>query len=70
MYQLPCLLRPNSVNPYSEAPLLIIVGSIFVAIMLLFVSVRIYTKTKIVGKSSPDDCTSAPIFALGENSSL
>ena len=49
---------PNYVNPYSEGPVLIIVGSIFVAIMLLFVSVRIYTKVKIVGKSSPDDCMS------------
>ncbi|CAD6591540.1 MAG: hypothetical protein ASARMPREDX12_005214 [Alectoria sarmentosa] len=48
---------PNYVNPYSEGPVLIIVGSIFVAIMLLFVSVRIYTKVKIVGKSSPDDYT-------------
>lgn len=49
---------PNYVNPYSEGSVLIIVGSIFVAIMLLFVSVRIYTKVKIVGKSSPDDCMS------------
>lgn len=55
-------VRPNYVNPHSEAPLLIIMGSIFVAIMLLFVSVRIYTKIKVVGKSSPDDCTSAPKF--------
>ena len=49
---------PSHVDPYSDGPVLIIVGSILVAVMLLFVSVRIYTKVKIVRKSSPDDCES------------
>ena len=52
----PAGVTPNHKNPYSDGPVLIIVGSVLVAVMLLFVCVRIYTKVKIVGKSSPDDC--------------
>ena len=47
---------PNLVDPGSEGPILIAVGSVLVAIMLLFVAVRIYTKFTIVRRSSPDDC--------------
>lgn len=52
----PAGVLPNHENPYSDGRVLIIVGSTLVAIMLLFVSVRFYTKVKIVGKSSADDC--------------
>lgn len=46
----------NPVDPYSNGPTLIVVGSILTAIMLAFIFVRIYTKAKIVGKFTPDDC--------------
>lgn len=52
----PSGVSANLVNPSSERLVLLLVGSIFVTIMLLFVFVRIYTKIKIVKKSSPDDC--------------
>lgn len=48
---------PNYTNPYSDGPILIIVGSILVFIMLIFVGARIFTKIKITRRSSPDDCT-------------
>ena len=52
----PSGVLPNLVNPYSNGPTLIAVGSVLVGLMLVFVAVRIYTKISIVGKSSPDDC--------------
>ena len=52
----PAGVLPNLENPHGDGQVLIIVGSILLAIMLLFVSVRIYTKFRIVRKSSPDDC--------------
>jgi len=51
---------PNFVDPYSSGPILISVGSVFVVIMLAFVCVRIYTKVRIVRRSSLDDCKSRP----------
>ena len=47
---------PNFVNPHSNAPILITVGSVSVALMMCFVAVRIYSKAMIVGKFSADDC--------------
>ena len=47
---------PNHVNPHSSGPVLIGVGSVLLGIMLSFVGIRIYTKSKIVKKFSPDDC--------------
>lgn len=47
---------PNLINPHSNGPILIGVGSVLVALMTVFVAVRGYTKFKIVGKSTPDDC--------------
>ena len=59
-------VSPDFANPHSDRPVLIIVGSMFVAIMLLFVSVRIYVKVNIVRKSSPDDCKSTLNWILEE----
>lgn len=47
---------PNHVNPSSSGYRLITIGSILLAIMLLCVYMRIYTKIKIVKKTSSDDC--------------
>ena len=47
---------PNFTNPPSNGHILIEVGSVLVALMLVFVGVRMYTKLKIVGKTTPDDC--------------
>ena len=49
-------LIPNSTNPGSNGPTLIAVGSVLIALMVLSVGIRVYSKIKIVGKSSPDDC--------------
>ncbi|KAL8762522.1 MAG: hypothetical protein Q9184_001482 [Pyrenodesmia sp. 2 TL-2023] len=53
---------PNYVDPQSSGPRLIAVGCILVALMLLFVATRIYTKAKIVKKFSPDDSVTAGRF--------
>ena len=47
---------PNHINPHSNGPILIGVGSVLVALMMVFVVVRGYTKFMIVGKPTPDDC--------------
>ena len=52
----PLGVRPNFDNPHSERATLISVASVLLALMLVFVIARIFTKIKIVGKSSPDDC--------------
>lgn len=54
--QPPLGVLPNLVNPYSQRPILIVVGSILISIMALFVLVRGYTKYHIVRKASWDDC--------------
>lgn len=46
---------PNHAHPYTDGPTLVAVGGIFTALALLFVSARIYTKVRLVGKWSPDD---------------
>lgn len=53
---------PNPINPYSNGPTLIAVGSVLVALMLVCVSVRVYAKFKIVGKLTPDDCKYKELF--------
>lgn len=56
---------PNLVNPDTRGPVLIIVGTIFMALMLVFATLRYYTKFFTVRKTSWDDCTLAPsIFIL------
>ncbi|MCJ1380898.1 hypothetical protein MMC17_004007 [Xylographa soralifera] len=50
---------PNFVNPYTQAPLLIITGSVFVAIMIMFVSARLYAKAFVIRKATWDDCKHA-----------
>ena len=47
---------PNPEHPYSSGYILIVVGTILLTVMLLSVCIRIYTKIRIVKKSSPDDC--------------
>lgn len=55
---------PNFVHPHSNGSTLIIVGSVSVALMMCFVAARIYTKVKIVGNFSPDDCQSLHVIQL------
>ncbi|KAL9100719.1 MAG: hypothetical protein Q9187_009332, partial [Circinaria calcarea] len=50
-------VTPNFDNPTNIGPPLLGVGAVFVAIMFIFLAIRIYVKTKIVRKSSPDDYT-------------
>lgn len=57
----PALLPPdgvtsNFVDPYTRGPVITIVGSILIALMMIFVVVRIYTKTCINRKFHWDDC--------------
>lgn len=47
---------PNHFNPHSNGPVLIAVGSAVLGLMLVCVGIRGYTKLKIVGKITPDDC--------------
>lgn len=51
-------VTPNFDNPTNIGPPLLGVGAVFVAIMFVFLAIRIYVKAKIVRKSSPDDCKS------------
>lgn len=48
---------PDHAHPHTDAPVLIAVSTVLLALTLAFVAVRIYTKTRIVGKYSPDDYT-------------
>ncbi len=48
-------VMPDHIHPHTDAPTFIAVSTVLMAIMLAFVAVRIYTKTRIVGKYSPDD---------------
>ena len=59
---------PNLQNPYSLGPVVISVGAVLLAIMVVFVLVRIYTKVKIVGKFSPDDCGYTAMNTCSEGS--
>jgi hypothetical protein len=49
---------PNLVNPESRGSVMIIVGTIMLALMLVFSGLRFYTKIFIVGKTTWDDCKS------------
>lgn len=53
-------LIPNFVDPYTRGPVIIIVDSILIALMMIFVVVRIYIKTCINRKVHWDDCQ-APV---------
>lgn len=60
---------PNLVNPHSQGPTLIVVGSILISIMTVFVLVRGYTKYHIVRKASWDDCQSHLLLYIGGSES-
>lgn len=51
-------IQPNYDNPPNIGPPLLGVGAVFIAIMLVFLAIRIYVKTKVVRKYSLDDCES------------
>ncbi|MCJ1342805.1 hypothetical protein MMC31_000994 [Peltigera leucophlebia] len=53
----PAGIIPNFVDPYTRGPIIIIVGSILIALMMSFVVVRIYIKTCINRKVHWDDLT-------------
>ncbi|KAF7502304.1 hypothetical protein GJ744_006147 [Endocarpon pusillum] len=60
----PALLPPageqiDFENPESRGPLLVILGAVFLGLMMIFVIIRVYTKTWIIRKSSWDDYTCA-----------
>ena len=48
-------VQQNLTDPSTEGPVLIGVGGAFTLLALLFVTARIYTKVKIIGKWTPDD---------------
>ena len=47
---------PNLVNPDTQGPVLLIVGSILMFFMLLLASMRFFTKLFIVRHTTWDDC--------------
>ena len=49
-------VRPNFVNPPSREHELIILEGIFVPLMLLFVSMRLFVRARITKKWGWDDC--------------
>lgn len=49
---------PNLVNPSTQGPTMIIVGSILLFFMLVFASMRFFTKLCIVRRTTLDDCES------------
>ncbi|KAI9660585.1 MAG: hypothetical protein M1821_009937 [Bathelium mastoideum] len=50
-------ITPDFSHPHSNGYVLITVGTIFLAFMLVFVSLRFYTKIKVIAKLTPDDWT-------------
>ena len=53
--------RPNFINPPSYEHTLVILEGIFVPLMLLVVSMRLYVRAKIMKKWGLDDCELYPI---------
>ena len=47
---------PNFVDPPSTGGTYVLVGSVFLAIMVSFVLLRIYYKLRIAKRFTPDDC--------------
>ena len=47
---------PNFPNPYSEANVLIAVGTVFVGLMVMFGIARLYVKVFMIRKATWDDC--------------
>lgn len=47
----------NFVNPYSQGPILDVMGPIMIAPMMILVSIRFYTKAFILRKAWWDDCS-------------
>ena len=55
---------PNFTNPYSQANVLIIVGSVFVGLMVMFGIARLYVKAFVIRKATWDDCKLVLWFML------
>lgn len=49
-------ITPNFINPPTIAPALIAVNGVFLALMLLAVSIRIYSKGLLLRSLGWDDC--------------
>lgn len=60
----PIGVTPNFAHPESRGPILVIVGGLMVALMMLFLANRVYTKARIVRRFSWDDLT-VSLSALG-----
>lgn len=56
----PSGIIPNFIDPYTRGPIIVIVGSILIAIMTIFVVGRIYTNMCIHRKLQWGDCR-APV---------
>ena len=61
---------PNFIDPYNQGPILLVIGSILLALMMILVTVRAYTKIFIQRKLSWDDCSLPKFSALGSSSML
>lgn len=48
-------VESNLVNPYSFGPAAITIGAVFFSLATLFVSVRVYTKLRLVKKAAYSD---------------
>ena len=57
-------VTPNHAHPAGDGPVAIGIGSLMLALMLIFASVRIYTKAKIVKRFSADDCGYCTVLEL------
>ena len=69
LLQLPALtpppgVIPNFAHPMDRGPVLTIVNGILLALMMIFIALRVYTKLAIVRKISWDDLT-VSLSALG-----
>ncbi len=65
----PSGVQPNFVNPEDRGDVLLVVGSVLLALMIIFYSVRMYTKLFLIRKLTWDDRMSARFFVFGQRAS-
>ena len=59
----PIGVEPNFVDPKSLANAIVTVNAVFLALMLIFITLRVYTKAMLLHSLWWDDCKS-PVLAL------
>ena len=49
-------VQSNFIDPYSEGPIMVVVGTLTTVMMLAFVSARLYSTSRITHSLGTEDC--------------